>query len=107
MDRRLALDEALVAVSARFIHAGDMDGAICHCLGDIGHLTRAAHVILFVANDPGTVLENVPALKDWSDYDLTGLSVAGEMSGSIVDDPDGRPRLLMLLTTDPAEPGLA
>ncbi len=56
VDRRLALDETLLAISARCVKPGDADAAVDDSIAELGRLTQAGRVTLCQVSGIGNLL---------------------------------------------------
>jgi PAS domain S-box-containing protein len=57
VDRRLALDETLRAISARCVRSGNADAAVDYSLAELGRLTQASRVTLCQVSGTGDLLD--------------------------------------------------
>jgi PAS domain S-box-containing protein len=62
IQRRLEFEEIIAKVSSRFVGMSDLDKAINDSLGDIGRLSHASRVYLFLLHSENNVMENT---NDW------------------------------------------
>ena len=58
LQRMLLLERTVAIVSARFVSAGDLGGAIDASLADIGRVSEADRAYLFLLSDGGTLISN-------------------------------------------------
>jgi len=67
---RLELEKAISVLSARFVGASDLDGAIDDSLNDMGKLSRASRVYLFRFSKDGTTMSNT---HEWCTKGVTAM----------------------------------
>jgi PAS domain S-box-containing protein len=77
VDRRLALDETLLAISKRCVRSGDTDVAIDYSLAELGRLTQASHVTLCQVSGTGDLLD-----KTWQ-WHSQGTRIEGDDLGGL------------------------
>jgi PAS domain S-box-containing protein len=62
IQRRLEFEEIIAKLSSRFVGISDLDKAINDSLGDIGRLSHASRVYLFLLRSENNIMENT---NDW------------------------------------------